>query len=258
MVSGKAVSDLLCRHAFDSPNWRSLRVKVVAGDFLNHGFAVIETDTSLEQMQMLIQIFLSRFLPRFESDPIRNRNIIKLFAEELNVKRFFCGLDIDGILRDNLGMVEPVQTGPIVTHYTANDLTGGNYGLPYHQDWPSMGTSTKGVIAWVSITDSKQDSAGVTVVPGSQLFGLWPGEQTDMGYVVHKQAFDKALDVEVRLGQILLMSPWLVHKTRYAKSGSGWKLSLSCRFDDVNCPEWNRRNYISAYRTSVDRRAYKN
>jgi len=160
-------------------------------------------------------------------------------------------------LRNYLGIKEPVQTGPVVTHYTANDLTGGNYGLPYHQDWPSMGTSSKGVIAWTSITDTTTDTPGLTILPGSHLTGLWPGEQTDTGYILGEQEFDTALDIEVNAGKILLMSPYLVHKTRLAIGDAKWKLSLSCRFDDLACPMWDRRNYISAYRTVVDRSAYK-
>lgn len=207
-------------------------------------------------MKILRERFLSKYIPRFQSDPMRNRNIIKLFAEDIDVKRLFCALDFNEILKDYLGIAEPVQTGPIVTHYTANDLTGGNYGLPYHQDWPSMGTSTRGVIAWASITDTKTDAPGLNILPRSHLIGLWPGEQTDKGYVLSEQEFENSLDVEVNAGQILLMSPYLVHKTKMA-TGGRWKLSLSCRFDDLACPVWNQRNYISAYRTAVDRSAYK-
>lgn len=231
-------------------------MKIVSGDFFKQGFAVVETRAGRAQMRMLRERFSSRYTPRFQNDPVRNRNIIKLFAEDIDVKRFFCGPDFDEIFKDYLSMAEPVQTGPVVTHYTANDLTGGNYGLPYHQDWPSMGTSAKGVIAWVSITDAKADAPGLTILPCSHLSGLWPGEQTDTGYVLSEQAFDNALDVEVDAGQILLMSPYLVHKTRMPTKDT-WKLSLSCRFDDLSCQQWNRRNYVSAYRTTVDRSTYE-
>lgn len=208
-------------------------------------------------MRMLRDRFLSSYVSRFKTDPARNRNIIKLFAEDIDVKRFFCGLELNETLRNYLEMKEPVQTGPIVTHYTANDLTGGNYGLPYHQDWPSMGTSSKGVIAWTPVTDATLDKPGLSILPGSHLTGLLPGEQTDIGYVLTEQNFDNVLDIEVYAGQVLLMSPYLVHKTRLATSEGEWKISLSCRFDDLSCPEWDQRDYISAYRTVVNRSAYK-
>lgn len=231
-------------------------MKIIDGNFAEHGFVLIEIDTGPEQIKKLKEKFISHYLPRFQSDPIRNRNIIKLFAEDLDVKRFFCSSDINRILGDHLKMAEPVQTGPVVTHYTAGDLTGNNYGLPYHQDWPSMGTSARGLIAWTSITDVGRDGPGLRIVPGSHRAGLWPGEQTDMGYVLHQQEIKDSLDIEVKAGQILLMSPYLVHKTRTSTNSDGWKLSLSCRFDDFACPEWSRRDYISAYRTVVDRSIY--
>ena len=232
-------------------------MKIVSGDFLKQGFAVVETSAGAEEMRILRERFLQRYLTRFLIDTKRNRNIIKLFAEDIDVKRFFCGSQLEIILKNLLGMLEPVQTGPVVTHYTANDLTGGNYGLPYHQDWPSMGTSTRGVLVWVSITDATADAPGLNIVPGSHLTGLQPGQQTANGYVMSEQEFDRAMDVEVNAGQILLMSPWLVHKTRKATLGGKWKLSLSCRFDDLRCPMWNQRNYVSAYSTVVNRNLYK-
>jgi len=77
-----------------------------------------------------------------------------------------------------------------------------------------MGTSSKGVIAWTSITDTTTDTPGLTILPGSHLTGLWPGEQTDTGYILGEQEFDTALDIEVNAGKILLRSPYLVHKNK--------------------------------------------
>ena len=199
--------------------------------------------------------FETRFLVRFRDDPPHNRNIIKLLAEDMAVKRFFCSADIVGMLNNALKMDHPVQTGPIVTHYTASDATGNSYGLPYHQDWPSMGTSTRGVIAWTSITDIGQSGPGLRIIPGSHLHGLWPGRQTESGYVLDQQEIDGFQDVEIEAGQVLFMSPFLVHRTRTSPS-SDWKLSLSCRFDDFDCMEWERRSFVSAYRTTVDRQVY--
>lgn len=231
-------------------------MKIVAGDFFKQGFAIVETSTGSAHMRMLREKFTSLYASRFQRAPIRNRNIIKLFAEDLDVKRFFCAQDIDEILKNYLQMDEPVQTGPIVTHYTADDLTGNNYGLPYHQDWPSMGTSNQGVIVWTSITDVSPNTPGQSILPCSHLIGLWLGQQTDNGYILSEQEFDNSQDIEINTGQLLLMSPYLVHKTKIASKGS-WKLSLSCRFDDLACPAWSQRDYISAYSTTVHRGVYK-
>jgi hypothetical protein len=230
-------------------------MKIVAGDFLARGFAIVEAPDCVALMQLIQTKFEKRIASRFDENVIRNRNLIKLLAEDLDVKRFFCSDDVTRTLTEYLGMAEPVQTGPIVTHYTASDATGNHYGLPYHQDWPSMGTSSKGVIVWTAISDVAAEGPGLRIVPGSQLHGLWPGEQTNAGYILSQQEPEGYLDISIAAGQILLMSPFLVHKTRTCVAG-GWKLSLSCRFDDLACSEWNRRNFVSAYRTTVDREIY--
>ncbi|WP_053062667.1 phytanoyl-CoA dioxygenase family protein [Burkholderia gladioli] len=227
----------------------------IAGHFQALGFEIMAAPELSALLRDVRGKFESRMLNRFSDDALRNRNLIKLVAEDLDVKRFFCAPELVTALRERIGIAEPVQTGPIVTHYTANNTTGNNYGLPYHQDWPSMGTSSNGVITWTSITDIGKDGPGLRVIPGSHLNGLWPGEQTQSGYVLEQQEIDGFLDVEVEAGQILFMSPYLVHKTRTASIGN-WKLSLSCRFDDLECRDWDRRDFVSAYRTAVDRQVY--
>lgn len=228
---------------------------IVKGDFPRDGYAVIELPGARDAMRKLCEKFQMRFAARFTDNATHNRNLIKLFAEDIEVKQFFAAAGIVDVLTRVLGIVEPVHTGPIVTHYTANDRTGGNYGLPYHQDYPSMGTSTRGVVVWTSLTAVGPGTPGLRIVPGSHAQGLWPGDQTDFGYVLLQQDIAGHLDLAVEAGQIVLMSPYLVHKTRTAQEG-GWKLSLSCRFDDLACEQWQRRGYVSSYRTAVDRSVY--
>lgn len=228
---------------------------IIAGDYRRLGFAIVSLPGAAASMDALRARFENRVATRFTEDPSRNRNIIKLLAEDIEIKRFFCSPALVGALKSVLAMAEPVQTGPVVTHYTASNSTGNGYGLPYHQDWPSMGTSANGAIAWTSLTDIGRDGPGLRIVPGSQHRGLWPGSQTDSGYVLQQQDIAGHLDVEIEAGQVLLMSPFLVHKTR-TSAAADWKLSLSCRFDDFECPAWERRNFVSAYRTAVDRNVY--
>lgn len=230
-------------------------MQIVAGNFAESGFLIVSAAEAQAQIRKIQTRFETRFLTRFNDNPVRNRNIIKLLTEDIDLKRFFCSAELVGALHEYLDLAEPVQTGPIVSHYTASNATGNNYGLPYHQDWPSMGTSSKAVIAWTSISNLGKDGPGLRIVPGSHLKGLWPGTQTDSGYVLDQQELDGYLDVEIEAGDILFMSPYLVHRTRTSNSPS-WKLSLSCRFDDFACETWASRNFVSAYRTQVDRQVY--
>lgn len=230
-------------------------IQSIAGDFKRLGFEIFSMPGCRSLIQTVRRKFETRVSMRFGEQPARNRNLIKLLAEDIDVKRFFCSPDLVSAMKHCTRIGDPIQTGPIVTHYTSSNTTGNNYGLPYHQDWPSMGTSSNGVIAWTSITDVGKDGPGLRVVPGSHLRGLWPGDQTDTGYVLHQQEIEDYLDVEVEAGHILFMSPFLVHRTRTSASEE-WKLSLSCRFDDFECEEWDKRDFVSAYKTAVDRNVY--
>ncbi|AOJ08430.1 hypothetical protein WS71_13330 [Burkholderia mayonis] len=61
--------------------------------------------------------------------------------------------------------------------------------------------------------------------------------------------------MEIEAGQIVFMSPYLVHKITTSDTVN-WKLSLSCRFDDFSRNQSSRHNSVSAYRTVVDRQVY--
>jgi hypothetical protein len=231
-------------------------MELAEGDWRKKGYLLFDDAQVRERMAQLREAFCANFRRRFGEDIRRNRNLIKLFAEDIHVKAFFLQPGIIEALR-TIGVELPVHTGPVVTHYTANDATSQSHGLPYHQDWPSMGTSSRGVIVWSSLQDVDGDSHGLSFVPGSHLNGVLPGEQTDRGYLVREDSLGEPVDLVARAGQILLMSPYLVHRTRIHPSCADWKLSLSARFDDLTCESWDERNYVSAYGTSVDRDVYR-
>ena len=162
-------------------------------------------------------------------------------------------------MKNVLEIKHPVHTGPIVSHYTCNDQTGEGYGLEFHQDWPSMGTSSKSIICWINIKDTNSTTHGLSVIPQSltNTKYLLPGEQTDKGYIVKKEFCANAINLDIEAGCLVLMSPWLVHKTFVNPSSSDYKLSLSARFDDLECESWSDRNFVSAYYTSVNREIWK-
>lgn len=119
-----------------------------------------------------------------------------------------------------------------------------------------MGTSSRGVIVWTSLQDVGPQTHGLSVVPGSHRHGLLPGKQTSVGYVLDETCLDDSLDLYVTAGQLVLMSPFLAHRTRFNPSSTEWKLSLSVRFDDLTCERWSDRGFVSAYKMTVDRSTY--
>ncbi|MBU9558457.1 hypothetical protein [Burkholderia multivorans] len=58
--------------------------------------------------------FERHFVLKFNDVTTRNRNIIKLLAEDVDVKRFCCSPVVIAALERHIGIAMPAQTGPIV------------------------------------------------------------------------------------------------------------------------------------------------
>ena len=136
--------------------------------------------------------------------------------------------------------------------------TGGSYGLPFHQDYPSTASSKKAIICWVNLVDSNPSTHGLEILPGMHTKGLLPGSQTANYYQLDPDVLRNSRPV-IRIipaGSILFMGIYLPHRTYVNPNFDGWKLSLSQRFDDLEDPEWQNKGYKNAFNTRVDRSAY--
>lgn len=218
--------------------------------FEDLGYVVV--DGHLD-MRFLNELFETRYLSKFDGDSVRNRNLIKAFTNDLHVREILLAPVIRRFLEQHHGY--PIITGPVVSHYTSTDTTGSAFGLPFHQDWPSMATSSRSIICWIPLRSVNTDTHSIEVVPGSHLNGALPGQQLDGGYVVDLEAGAESVVLEVDMGQILFMSAWLVHRTHVNLTcpPEQFKLSLSLRFDDLEDPFWGKRDFVSAYENSVNR-----
>ncbi len=228
----------------------------LARAFAEDGYVVLRPDALVAATAALRERFEERFLERFGTDPQANRNLIKRFGDGLDVARVFASPELEAAARE-LGLLDPVFCGPVVTHYTSHDHTGSSYGLPFHQDWPSMASSDRGAIFWLTLTESGPDSHGLEVVPGAHATGLLAGRQEAHGYVLDHQDFADSKILEAQPGNIVVMSPFLPHRTFVNPAFRGWKLSLSRRMDDLACPVWPDRGFANAYGTSVDRDLFR-
>ena len=101
-------------------------MSIVQGDLARLGYVVLASEPLQARMRAVKARFEQRFLTQFTTNAVRNRHIVKLLAEDIDVKRFFSSEELVDALRAHAGIVEAVQTGPVVTHYTASDLTGNN------------------------------------------------------------------------------------------------------------------------------------
>jgi hypothetical protein len=227
----------------------------LAATYARDGYCVVSEPTLARAIQALRHTFEDRFLSRFNDDAAHNRNLIKRFGDTLDVTRFMSSPHLEAIVRD-IGVQEPVFCGPVVTHYTSHDLTGQSYGLPFHQDWPSMGSSDNGLIIWFNLTDSGPATHGIEVAPGFHRNGILDGENHPNGYILKQQSFPGSVVPAVAAGGMVFMSALLPHQTYVNPAFTGWKLSLSRRFDDLRCPAWPTRRFANAYGTVVNRELF--
>ena len=223
--------------------------------FKREGYVVAHSEALRDQIKELKCTFEAKFQSRFGTDPATNRNLIKRFADSIELATLFSSTELLDLVRA-LGILSPVYCGPVVSHYTHSDLTGNSYGLPWHQDFPSMASSSNAAIAWVSVNDCSAQTHSIEVAPRHHAQGLLPGEQRETGYILTDQVRKESLVLNIQAGDLLLFSPFLPHRTFVNLASTCYKLSFSRRFDDLECPNWSASKFANAYCVNVDRTLY--
>jgi hypothetical protein len=224
--------------------------------YLHDGYVIVQLQEIHELVKRLKMRFERDFQNRFCDDPFTNRNLLKRFADSIELSSLFAAPSlVDAIC--SIGIHEPVYCGPVVSHYTHSDKIGNSYGLPWHQDFPSMASSANSAVVWISVNDCNAQTHSVEVAPKYHAKGLLPGDQLDNGYVLKEQAFEGSCVLEINAGDVLVFSPYLPHRTHVNSASLAYKLSFSRRFDDLDCPHWAKRQFVNAYGVSVDRSLYK-
>jgi len=227
-------------------------------EFYQQGFTILSDPSLRAKARELDRIFEENFKNRFSENIIANRNLIKAFGRSPCAISLF-NQEIIFEFCKQIKVQYPIFCGPLVTHYTSRDSTGNGYGLPFHQDYASMGGSLNSLVLWSNLKDINSSSEhSINVASGMHEEGLLPGTETQEGYVLERQKFGEAeKTITLKAGDILIMSAFTPHRTHFGNENKTYKLSLSIRLDDLNSSEWENSNYRSAYSTSVDRSLYK-
>lgn len=222
------------------------------------GWVIADLEHTVTKTTNLRSIFLENFVSRFTTDVQRNRNLIKRFADSPAIHSLFASFDVQNAVKRICSIDEPVFCGPLVSHYTSENDTGGGYRLPFHQDYPSMASSITSVICWFNLVDSGPNSHGIEILSGLHKSGVFPGTNRKDGFIMDGQEWEAGVAQvpEVKAGSLLLMSSFLPHRTYFKEGFKGWKLSLSRRIDDLDDSVWDRLGYRNAYSTVVDRDMY--
>jgi len=225
-------------------------------DFFKFGYCILDDKASKIKVNKVKQYFNNYLFELLDDENIdKSRNIIKRLSDLPITSEIFTNKSLINALY-NLGIKQPTFCGPVTSHYTSNSKIGGSFGLPYHQDWPSMASSLNSVICWVSLTDCDKDTHSIEIVPGSHINGLYDGVNKPNGYFINDKFDNKSKILNIKCGQILIMSSFLVHRTHVNSKYDGWKLSISRRYDDMTCKAWLKNNFVNAYSTSVDRNLF--
>ena len=190
------------------------KINVVDGNFKDLGYLILRNEIVSSQISSLRNDF-HLFHKKFSNDIQKNRNIIKRFSDSFVLSRLFSSTMIYDIIIEFLKFKIPVFCGPTVSHYTSNDITGSSYGLPFHQDWPSMASSKNSAIMWFCLDDCNPDCHSISIIPSYHKKGLLNGKQNDGGYILNlpKSILQKEKILTINSGDILLMSSFLPHKT---------------------------------------------
>lgn len=229
-------------------------------NFEKYGYCFYSSDDIKKKLEKLEKNFEQNYKKKFKKNNIKNNlNLIKRFAGDPSVISICFDTDLLKFLKKI--KLLPVQTGPIVTHYTSNDGISNSFGLPYHQDFPSMATSIKGCIVWFNINNFKNKNVhGLEIIPCNEK-KIYNGKLNQNGtFEITNKFLRKRKSIKIfPTKEILIMSTFLPHRTFVNKKMSSdyWRLGLSVRFDDLNCKFWRSNNFISAYNTSVNRNLFK-
>ncbi len=115
-----------------------------------------------------------------------------------------------------------------------------------HQDWRSMQGSLNSVVVWLPLCDIRRELGALEIVPGSHRLGLITSEVVErFGKVdgIDEQAFEP---VEVRQGDALFFSAFLVHRSG-TNSTESIRWSCHFRYNDLAEPTFVERGYPHPY-----------
>lgn len=197
----------------------------------------------------------------FASDPSRYKDTISSLWRLCDIYNVLQHKKIQKILTNELKFPFISIAGGQVVHIQSKKLQipSGYFGLPAHQDFPSVNGSLDGVIIWTPLIENKGNQFPLQIIPKSHLNGVLPTQtDSDIPWQIATNQYSEGdfISVSCELTDIVIMSTFTVHRSGI-EGKSGLKLSCSTRFDNVSERSFIDNGYPSAYIRSVDRELYK-
>ncbi|MGP0064109.1 MAG: phytanoyl-CoA dioxygenase family protein [Isosphaeraceae bacterium] len=148
----------------------------------------------------------------------------------------------------DLGMEAPVICTRPVLYFNTRKLarTEAYYKTPPHQDWRSMQGSLNAMVVWIPLVDIDEQLGALRVIPGSHLGGLCESQPDEWYRHIEDASDADFLSVEVRAGDALFFSAFLVHASGDNVTDA---IRWSChfRYNDLAETTYVARNYPSPY-----------
>ena len=178
---------------------------------------------------------------------------MKAAALSVQTRKIFSADQLLNVISTVLGHDNISQIGNPVLHVVGDNLSIDKSPLnsPYHQDWPSLQTSKKTIIAWIPLGETPADQ-GLKIKRGSHKNGIIQPTRLSNVYEIcdAEHSKFKTLTMNMKMGDCLLMDSFVVHGSDHFE---GARLSLSGRFENLLCEDWSQRNYESTHRYFLER-----
>lgn len=153
-------------------------------------------------------------------------------------------------LLKEVGLITPVISTRPVLFFNHRNLAKEKvyYLVDAHQDWRSMQGSLNSVVIWLPLMDITKEHGALQILPQSHKWGLRTNHiQNNFGMVKLSEKEEQSLiDVEVKQGDALVFSAFLVHKSGDNTSPTP-RWSCHFRYNDLDEKTFINRGYPHPY-----------
>lgn len=143
-----------------------------------------------------------------------------------------------------VGLATPIiSTRPEVRTDMPEDA---GYMQPWHQDWRYGQGSVNAVTIWTPLRDVTVENGTIDVMPGTHMLGYL--ETTELSNPRRFSIVDPRIDnlpyqpAELALGESILFSQMLVHRSGFNRSGRA-RVTVQTRFSDAADPAFMERGF---------------
>jgi ectoine hydroxylase-related dioxygenase (phytanoyl-CoA dioxygenase family) len=219
-------------------------------------------NSQLEYLELQKMPSLYDAMKKLHSEDVRRfKDISSNLWRNIDIYNMLHHTKIQEILKFEFGYQKISVAGGQVVHFQSKELTipGGYFGLPAHQDFPSVNGSLDGVIVWIPFLENTNNEFPLQVIPGSHKNGVYATiDSGNKPWEIRPELYldNEFVSINCELGDVVVMSTFTVHRSGQ-EGGDGLKLACSSRFDNLGDPSFVQNSLPSAYLRSVDREQFK-